>query len=291
MNQENEEKINYDTLVLSGGAVKGFIILGAIQALFDLKLLNNIKNYYGTSIGAIICYMLAIGYTPIELMVEMHINRCLERMQFFNIVAMTNGNGATSFTALQETLEKLTINKIGEYITLGKLKEKYGKTLIVSTYNMTTCKMEYISPDKHPDIPCLTALRMSSNLPLIFDRFKYMDCFWVDGGIFDNFPILKAQELGNKIIGINLKIDDKSLQDNPDDSIITYFFRLLQVPISQSTQYRIEQAGNKCTIISVNSNALQTTLEFNIDNKSRLEMFSSGYTQVKKYFEPIQVEL
>ena len=57
----------YTTLVLSGGGVKGILMLGAIQYMIDNRLLEKTTTYIGTSVGAMIGYLLAIGYTPIEI--------------------------------------------------------------------------------------------------------------------------------------------------------------------------------------------------------------------------------
>ncbi len=274
---------DYDTLVLPGGGLKGFCLLGAVQAAMDDGLLGKVKNYVGTSVGAILCYLLAIGYTPIEIMVTLYSNRWLERMQNYNLVAMINGNGATSFINLQEALEKLTVNKIGQFLTLGKLRELFGKTLICVAYNMSICTTEYLGPDNYPDLPCITALRMSSNIPLIFDRFKYMDQYYIDGGISDNFPIKKGEEIGEKIFGIYLQISEKSLQDNPEDGIVYYFLRLLQIPVVQSTKYKVELAGTKCTIISVDTGEMKAAFEFDVKSKVRLDMFSNGYHAVQTF--------
>jgi len=276
------EIIVYDTLVLPGGGIKGLYLLGGVQAFSDLGYLANVKTFVGTSVGAIICYLLSIGYSPIEIIVSLHSNKWLDKMQFFNVVSMFNGNGATSFTSLHEALEKLTINKIGKFITLGKLKEEYGKNLICVTYNMTTCVTEYLGPDNYPDLPCITALRMSANIPLIFDRFKYMDNFYIDGGISDNFPILKGEEIGTKIFGINLEIVEKSLRDDPEDGVVTYFVRLLQIPIIQSVRYKVSLAKDKCTIITIKTGDIRNSIEFDVKSKVRLEMFSAGYSQVKE---------
>lgn len=277
--------MSYDTLVLPGGGLKGFCLLGSIQACLDSGLLFDVKNYVGTSIGAILSYLFAIGYTPVEIMVAIYTNKWLERMQHYNLVAMINGNGATTFTHLQEALEKLTVNKIGQFITLGKLKEKYGKTLICVTYNMSTCTTEYLGPDNYPDLPCITALRMSCNIPLIFDRFVYMDQYYIDGGISDNFPIKKGEEIGEKILGIHLKITEKSLQDNPEDGLVFYFLRLLQIPIVQATKYKVESASDKCTVIPVDTGELKASFEFDVKSKVRLDMFSMGYNAVKNWLE------
>ena len=87
--------ISYDTLVLSGGSTKGIIILGSLQYLYDNFYLSKIKNYIGTSSGAIICFLLAIGYTPIEIIVYICTHQLLEKIQHFNVVAMINGGGAS----------------------------------------------------------------------------------------------------------------------------------------------------------------------------------------------------
>ena len=59
----------YSTLLLSGGSVKTFASIGALQYLYDKNLICNVETLVGTSAGAILCYLLAIGYTPGEIMV------------------------------------------------------------------------------------------------------------------------------------------------------------------------------------------------------------------------------
>lgn len=280
----HEVSSSYDTLVLAGGAAKGLVILGSIQSAMDMNLLHSLKNYVGTSVGAIICYLLILGYTPIEIMLSLHRNRWLEKMHAFDVVKFSTGNGAASFTPLQEALEKLTIDKVGKFYTLGKLKEVFGKNLVAVTYNMTTCQTEYLSAENHPDLPCLTALRMSCNIPLIFDRFKYMDNFYIDGGISENFPINKGEEIGEKVLGIYLELDETALKDEPEEGMISYFLKLLQIPIIQSTKYRVKLSGEKCTVIPIKSGQLRNVIEFDVKSKVRLDMFSSGYESVQKFF-------
>ena len=229
--EENKLDNKFDTLCISGGGVKGFYILGAIQAAIDAGILGNVTKYVGTSIGSIISYLLAISYTPIEILVSFYSHKWLDKMKYYDIVAGINGNGIMCFTHIHEALEKLTIEKIGKLITLKMLKELYGKTLVCVTYNMTTCMTEYLGPDNYPDLPCITALRMSANVPLVFERFKYMGSFYVDGGITDNFPILKADEIGHRVLGLCLEIPEESFQDNPEDGVAMYVIKLLQIPM------------------------------------------------------------
>jgi predicted patatin/cPLA2 family phospholipase len=150
---------------------------------------------------------------------------------------------------------------------------------------MTTCVTEYIGPENYPDLPCLTALRMSSNIPLVFDRFKYMDNYYIDGGVADNFAIQKGEEIGNHIFGLYLKIDENSLQDDPEDGILSYFIRLLQIPVLQSTKTKVSMITGKTTVIGIDGGKFKNMLEFDIKMKARFEMFSRGYSDVKEYFK------
>jgi predicted acylesterase/phospholipase RssA len=133
----------YDTIVISGGALKGFAVLGCLQCLVDQQKLNAIKKYIGTSIGAIISYLLCIGYTPIEIMVHLCKNDWMKKMANFDILKAVNGGGALSFSIINELLEKMTIEKIGRLLTLGELHQTFGKELICCTFN-------FIVPDEGP---------------------------------------------------------------------------------------------------------------------------------------------
>jgi NTE family protein len=276
--------IDYDTLVLSGGSSKGIMTLGALQYLYDNFLIKNVKNYIGTSAGAMICYLLAIGYTPIEIIVYICKNQLLEKMQHFNIVAMINGVGAVSFNNIHEHLEKMTIEKIGYLPTISDLKTKFEKTFICATYNITEDKTEYISAETHPELPCLIALRMSSNLPLIFENYKYGNSFYIDGGISDNFPIDIGDKIGKKVLGILLSSKKENFNNDPDVNILEFIYKIMFIPISQITEHKILNSSEKCKIIRLNYEKLKF-FNFNINSKEKLELFSFGYSFIKDKLE------
>ena len=267
-------KLNFDTLVLSGGSTKGIIILGALQYLADNFYLSDIKNFIGTSSGAIICFLLSIGYSPIEIMVYI----CTHQL------AMINGGGSSSFSNIYEQLEKMTIEKIGYIPTFSDLKNKFNVNFICTTYNLTENKTEYLSFENNPDLPCLIALRMSSNLPLIFENFKYRNNFYVDGGVSDNFAIDIGDKIGDKIIGIYLDTEDKNLKTEHDFNVIEYIYKLMFIPISQSTMLKINNLSEKkCKIIKLQNNRT-TFFDFNINSVEKLNLFSSGYQEIKTFF-------
>lgn len=278
MEEGNDTPALPDTLVLSGGATKGFITLGSLQCIYDQNLHKNFKYFIGTSSGAMICYFLAIGYSPIEIMVYICTRNFMEKLSQINIVSMINGTGAASYNIIQEQLEKMTIDKIGYYPTLLDLKEKFGVILYCVTHNFTEEKTEYLSYITYPNLPCITALRMSSNLPFIFDKYKYGNSFYIDGGISDNFAIDFADKIGEKILGILLQPE---IVISDMNNTLEYIYKLMFIPIIQALEYKINNASSKCQVVKLKSSKFNF-LTFSLSSKDKLELFSSGYQQMKE---------
>ena len=279
----NENISEYDTMVLAGGSLNNITILGSLQYLKDNNMINNIQTYIGTSSGAIICYLLIIGYTPIEIIVYLCINNQLfEKLKCFDLLNAIRGEGGVSFLYIADQIEKMTIEKIGRLLTLKDLETIYKKRLICVTYNVTKNCIEYINSETNPDIPCLIALHMTCNLPLIFENFKYGDSFYIDGGIGNNFAIDIADKYGKNIIGICLKY--KLTNDIQSANILEYVYNLLMIPAIQIQKIRIDNKSESDTIIELLNEHETKIFDFNIKPKMKLEMFSRGYEDTKKFF-------
>ena len=277
---------DFDTLVISGGGVKGICALGALQYAVDNFLLKNVNTFIGTSVGSIIGYLLAIGYTPVEIIVYICTHQLMEKLSHLNIVAMINGGGATSYNNINEQLEKMTVAKIGKLLTLGAIKEKFGKTLIFATHNFTTQQTEYLSAETYPDMPCLVACRMSACLPFVFEKYLYMGSRYIDGGISDNFPIDIGDRIGKKVLGILLgtKFDTPS-EPTDDTGIVHDIYRMLFIPINQAVEYKINLASDKCKIIRIDTMQVMSAFNFTMSSHSKLELFSKGYKRAAEQLE------
>lgn len=284
-------KIFHDptTIVLSGGGMHGFTLLGALSYLKDKNYLDCVQTYIGTSIGGIIGYLLSIGYSPIDCVIyfqKTHLGKSLSQL---NLISMLNGTGASSFTPLQNLLEKMTIDKIGQFITLNDLKEKLGKRLVLCTYNLSENKPEYLTPETHPTLPCITALRMTSNLPFIFEDFKYMGSYYIDGGVYDNFPIDQAiTGEDEKVLGLALDTGTRYNKNSEESNFIEYIFHLILIPINRDIETRIKKAQeNGQSIIKLTKNNFSRFIDFSMGNRETLDLFSDGYNDAKKYYEEI----
>lgn len=272
---------NFNTLVLSGGGSKGFAMLGSIQYLYDKGYMDGVINFIGTSIGSIINYLLIIGMKPDEIVTYLCTHKITDKLKHFNLVSMINRGGAVSFSIIQETLEKITLEKVGYFLTLKDIKNKFNKHFVCVTYNLTEDKVEYLSHETYPDMPVLIALRMSANIPFIFEDFKYFNNYYIDGGILDNFPVEYFDRDDNVIVGINLKAEDKY---NHEGNIVEYFLRVVQLPLNKYVEERVKKASHRCKIVELNIKDINIT-KFDINNHQKLELFSMGYEKIKNFFE------
>lgn len=283
----------YKTLVFSGGGMKGLSLLGGLQYCIDNKMIDEVHTYIGTSIGAIIGYLLIIGYTPIEIFIYTCTNPIFKHEPVLDLISMMNGEGAISYTHFMDYLERMTFDKIGRVLTLKQLYDEFHKTLIVTTYNYTRNKLVYMSWETHPDIPCLTALRMTSTLPLLHSMYKYMNDYYIDGGVADNFPILYNLNTNDKEdissrLGFTLDLlpfkeestDEETTQES--FNIVNFIYRLCIIPTIEEYKIKKEKATD-VDIIELTCNV--SAFEPIPNSTDKMEAFSRGYQQTKQFFE------
>ena len=132
-------------------------------------------------------------------------------------------------------------------------------------------------------MPCLIALRMSANLPLIFDHFTYFGSFYIDGGISNNFPIDIGEEKGTKVLGLVI-YDMKTNFHQNNDNILEYIYKLIDIPIKQNVLNKINALSDKSTVVTLQPSKT-LFFDFSLDSHTKLEMFSNGYMQMKEFWE------
>ena len=64
-----------------------------------------------------------------------------------------------------------------------------NKDFIIGITNITKDRVEYINHLNYPDMPIYLALRITCCIPILYEPILYKDCYYIDGGLKDNFPI------------------------------------------------------------------------------------------------------
>ena len=304
-------------MILSGGGTKGLCSLGVLQYLQDSKRIDcsSVKRLVGTSIGAIICYFLAIGYSPIELVVYLCSHGVLESLTINNFEQIVSGEGIYDYQILRNVYEKMTLEKIDAIPTLNEVYTRFGKELVICTYNFTDRKTERLSYRTHPDLSCMDALRMSSNLPFIFSSFVYGDKEYIDGGVIENFSFSMLSSLTIDVGGKGGKggKDDKDDKDDKDEKteknivgiyldnqvvnssndkeynrlspVLDKIYAMLMIPTSEYEKQMIQTINHlhvDFITVSVQNIKIYT---FKLPHTDKLELFSLGYNRAKEYYK------
>lgn len=301
-----------DILVLSGGGVNGLVQLGVLQVLHEQSKLTNVSTFVGTSVGAIIGYLLMIGYSPLEVVRVLDSSPLFDQLSHLNLSNLLKLKGGVSFDPIREALGDLTMLKLGvRDLTLIDLQTLTGKTLICTTFNLTKYQDEYLSPATHANLFTSDALRMTSNLPLIFDRFQgESGDYYLDGCLVENFPIgmgryvaesileicdsqtpqVKVNELS--VIGVNLSMAKPSHDDTSVPDLETYVSQLLHATsfvVGRKMAQRRDMAQNpriREKVITVELDQATDGFRFGVDRVHRLDLFVRGYRYASSVYPP-----
>jgi len=170
-------------LVLSGGGVRGFAHIGALQSMCELGLTPDIIS--GTSAGALAGVLFADGYTPAEIM-------ALFKGVKFGKLATTAIplDGFFKTTGLQTFLEKHLRAKTFEELRIPL-------RVVASDIE----KGESVIFESGELIPAVVA---SCTFPIMFTPIKIGDRYLVDGGLFINLPVSVIRKECEKVIGVNV---------------------------------------------------------------------------------------
>lgn len=263
-----------ECLVISGGGMKGYGMLGAIKYLDEIYGLDMIHRYVGTSVGSILGYLLCLGYLPLDIIHHIFQLKVLEQLRSFTAPpeALFSQYGLIEFEPILEFLELMTLSKYGRLFTMETLHNELQKDFACMTYNFTKMRTELLHWTTTPHLPCLKAIQMSSSIPYVFTQCIHQDQVYIDGGIVDNFPLRAAFKIHpNKCI---FGIFSSQIQ-NPSREIS--LVQLLTLTVHENQKRTIRKYRKRCRMINI---ALSNqALDFNMDLPGVMEMFSQGYRE------------
>lgn len=199
-----------NTLVFSGGANRGIMFGGALLSLEKHGVLKNISTYVGTSVGALMAGLCAVGYTAKELYtIIMNTNigdvKPNNELELYNIF---NNFGCYSSTKMLALVRQLIAKKaeLGD-ITFQQLKEVFETKLVVTTCCVNTSTTEYLCCETMPDLSIVRGICMSMTIPIMFEPFLMEDFMYVDGGMFGHsYPIQYVFEHKTELETIGLQL-------------------------------------------------------------------------------------
>lgn len=184
----------FEYLVLSGAGPNGLGQLGIIKTMVHRQLLDmkTIKKVYGTSAGASIGALLILD-VDIDQIIEYCIYRPwnkLIKLDMESVFHLNEKKGMMDNDLLKQILIPLMhANDIPIDITL---KEVYAKTKIelhIMTTELSSFTTVTLNHLTFPDLALMDACCMSASVPPLFTPVHYLDKYYIDGGLLNNYPV------------------------------------------------------------------------------------------------------
>lgn len=188
-----------DTLILSGGATRGYYQLGCLYRYKEH--LGTVKRYIGCSVGGIICTLLCAGYdigtiyrhasnTEVPKIMESDVSTWISHMKMF-----IDRHGILDENPYVTSATQLIKKRYGKIPTLLEFRQITGKELVLVGSCISTYVCSYLSADTFPEMPLSLAIDITSRIPILFTPILYDGYLYVDGGVQDHFPISQAKDM------------------------------------------------------------------------------------------------
>ena len=287
--QENTQNIQTSAnkkkiLVISGGGIKGLAGLGAVACLIDNNIIDKPEIYAGSSVGAMLCFALNIGYNPTDIF------NILELIDFAQLVKYVEPEdllmepcfGLSSPEPILQSLYSFMKKKnIAPNITFSELYAQTNSKLIITGTCINDTSIRYFSVDTYPNMPILKAIRITISIPFIFRPYLFENKLWVDGGCMNNFPIeLFDPDRLSDVIGIYLDDHYETLEQI--DEVQDYFYRIFKC-IFRGLNISKIQIYKKYIIDIITKGSNGTN--WNITPQEKKEMYIDGYEHANEYIK------
>lgn len=277
------EKI--DTLVLSGGGVKGIAYVGVFKKLKELNI--NIKEICTVSVGAIMGLLYVLGYNYEELVSEIK----MQNMDTLRDIKISN------FLSKYGIDSGKNIIKWIEYLLEGK---GYSKDItFMELYNNTSIKYRVLATNLNkyetmifdyincPDMKITRAIRMSIGIPFVFTVQKYKGDVLVDGAIVNNYPIDLYKDRLESVLGMNVVTSVEKGDIGKINQVIGdisgYIFNVMNCFLVHRSKLLLSEYKMRTLSVTLGGKVI-STMSFNITNEEKEVLIECGYKSACEFF-------
>ncbi|XP_066283278.1 uncharacterized protein [Branchiostoma lanceolatum] len=212
-------KFPFENLVLQGGGAWGVCQVGALKVLDDAGILQNIKRFGGTSVGAVVAGLLAVGMAPQELADKLNENLkdiaydkppshwydlpipdkyVADIWYLYNLTHKFGIMPGEAFLdwygkTIEEHLHAKGFDSLNGDINFWQVYDVLGKELCTVSYETEFTSEVYSHVKTSPLLEIKKAVRMSMSIPVIFQAYQSsfgnIQPRHIDGGVSAGYPI------------------------------------------------------------------------------------------------------
>lgn len=313
-------KKEINTLIFSGGGVKGLAYIGVLKKIEEYMSYKidkidkiteldeykfpkfDINHICSVSAGSIFGLTYLLGYSSEEIEKEV-LNKKFERLKHIKLSNLISYFGLDSGNNIVLWLESLITNKgYNKDITLKEFYEeiflktsKYMKFDIIAT-NLNKYEYTVFNHVTTPNLKVVDAIRMSISIPFVFTVTKYdinldrIGCgdIYVDGGLIESYPIHLFKDGLDNVLGFHLLTGKENVNDNKREnieSIEQYVYHVFRCFGSQRSRRLISNQLYKDHTIYINTNDITSSINFNLSVSNKKKLIELGYECATKFFE------
>lgn len=202
----------FTTLVLGASILNATVYIGAYRYLYERGHHKSIRNIHGTSSGAMVGFMLALGLTPDKMhsvLVEETAKLTVPRLNAARVMAVWRLQGFLSEDFRRRIMRAALKTAFPDledidFQTLAKLT---GRNLVVCGLNVSKGALVHFSMETHPSMSVLLAIDISSCIPLVFAPVYYDRDMYLDGGIMNVLPTDAVKDCPLSILALYTPLD------------------------------------------------------------------------------------
>jgi len=283
----------FHNLVLSSGSVYATAFIGCIKYLCDMDAMQHIKTIVGSSAGALMGVLIAIGMSPDEIysfVVENSVEKRITNIDVSSLIKLTSSfgldDGSVMCAMFHSALERKGFDKD---ITLVDFVKRSGINMVICVSNLTKGCAEYLSVDTAPDIPIALALRMSCSIPLVFDPVLYKDCYYVDGAVTDGFPYAVLDSKLKDTLCVTTNFQNPPFDVTEQTSALDVLFRVFS--LFRETHNKLPRNSESYTVVAIdfemtaNNKADPEGMNITMTRDELDAHVDRGYSAMKAHFD------
>lgn len=278
----------FHNIALSGGGTHTLAFLGCVKYLEEIGEIKNIKNLIGASAGSIFCLVLVLNWSYKEIydLCIKELIPIVDKMSFsvWSLSKISSQYGMSDGKEVEHLVEKiLEISKVDKDVTFLDMAKTYGKHIVIATTNLTSRKLEYLSVDTYPEMKLVTAIRMSTSIPILFTPVKYYDDLYVDSLVYNNFPVDFFSKFKIDTLGLNIVTSKESKKINSWMDYICLLYAGFKDSVIQKSvkdfdyicNICVNKAGNKFDILKMKFVLHKTFID---------QLVDIGYKTLKDFY-------
>ena len=285
MNTKETKNLKY-TCLFGGGGARGFAYGGALQAIEDLGI--ELGMVGGSSVGAIVAALVAVGYNSAELKdIFMKANFELFRDIRFGLgkdFSLSKGEVFTEW--LRELLKAKLWGNDKQYKDKTVLFKDINRPLVIITTNLSNFKCQEFSQAITPDYDVAQAVRISCSMPGLMSPVNFNNTSLVDGDLQKSMPMWKLSDTIKKshdrILELRLEGDYSGEERNILDYLNTIYSCMMNVGTEFISNIYRKNDRYECVRINTRDTII---VDFNMSKTARKELFALGYDELNSYFK------